>query len=124
MNHPINEYLKHYVAACNTRASAALGELALVIPRCRTNQFSRSFLPAAVRLWNVLPSGLFSDGTLGCKLVPYEGLAGFLKSLLLYFLLLCSLLGIMVLGQFWFIEVFIYLILGTKYLLIIITNHT
>ena len=26
----MKEYLKHFVAACNTRASAALGELALV----------------------------------------------------------------------------------------------
>ena len=35
----MNEYMKHLVAARNTRAL----ELALVIPRSRTDQFSRSF---------------------------------------------------------------------------------
>ena len=33
----MNEYLLHFVAARNTRASVALGELAVVIPRCRTH---------------------------------------------------------------------------------------
>ena len=51
----MNEYLNHFVAAHNTGASAALDELALVIPRCRTDQFSLSFLPATVRQWNSLP---------------------------------------------------------------------
>ena len=40
----------HFIAARNTRASVALGELPLFIPRCRTDQFSRLFLPAAMRL--------------------------------------------------------------------------
>ena len=60
---PLHEYLHHFVAACNTRASAALCELGLVIPRCRTNQFSRSFLPVALRLWNLLSSDVYSGGT-------------------------------------------------------------
>ena len=47
VDHPMNEYLNQFVAARNTRALAALGELALTIPRCRTGQFNRSFLPAA-----------------------------------------------------------------------------
>ena len=34
--HSMNEYLSHFVAVRNARASAALGELAVVIPRCRT----------------------------------------------------------------------------------------
>ena len=34
-DHPMNEYLKHFVAALSTRTSTALGELALVMPRCR-----------------------------------------------------------------------------------------
>ena len=42
----MNEYLNHFLAVLNTRASSPLGELVLVIPRCRTDQFSRSFLPA------------------------------------------------------------------------------
>ena len=49
-DHPLHEYLHHFVAALNTRPSAALCELALVIPWCRTDQFSRSFLPVAMRL--------------------------------------------------------------------------
>ena len=58
--HPLEECLHHFIAACNIRASAALGELALLIPRCRTDQFSRPFLPAAAYLWNLLPSSMFS----------------------------------------------------------------
>ena len=42
----MNGYLNHFVIVRNTRASAVLGELALASPRCRTNQFSRSFLLA------------------------------------------------------------------------------
>ena len=62
-DHPLNEYLHHFVAVRNTRASAALRELALVIPRCRTDPFSRSFLPVVVCLWNLLPSDMLSGGT-------------------------------------------------------------
>ena len=36
-DHPLHEYLHHFVAARNTRGSAAVCELVLVIPRCRTN---------------------------------------------------------------------------------------
>ena len=54
----------HFVAVRDTRASAALGELVLVIPRCRTDQFGGSFVPAAARLRNFLPSGVCRDGTL------------------------------------------------------------
>ena len=59
----MNEYLHLFVVARN-RASAVLGELALVIPRCRTSQFSRSLLPAAAHLFNLLPSGVLSGVTL------------------------------------------------------------
>ena len=57
-------FFNYFVAARNTGASTALGELALVIPRCRTDQFSRSILPATERLWNLLPSSVFSGDTL------------------------------------------------------------
>ena len=60
----MNEYLNYFVAARNTRASAALGELVLVIRRFRIDQFSRSFMAAAVRLWSLLPSRVFCGGTL------------------------------------------------------------
>ena len=48
-------YLNYFVAARNTRTSAALCEWALVILRYRTDQFNRSLLLAAVSLWNLLP---------------------------------------------------------------------
>ena len=35
-SYPMNEYLKHFVATRNTRASSALGELHLVTSRIRT----------------------------------------------------------------------------------------
>ena len=35
--HPFHEYIQHFFAVRNTRASSTLGELALVIPCCRTN---------------------------------------------------------------------------------------
>ena len=63
VDHFMKEYLHYFIAARNTIASAALGELPSLIPGWRTDQFSRSFLPAAVRLWNLLPSGTFSSGT-------------------------------------------------------------
>ena len=42
----MKEYLHHSVVTRNTRASAVLGELALVILHRRTDQLSRPFLPA------------------------------------------------------------------------------
>ena len=63
VDHPMNEYLNHFAAA-TTRALATLWELAIVILCFRTDQFSRSFLLPAARLWNLQPSGLFSCDTL------------------------------------------------------------
>ena len=40
VDHFMDEYLKHFVAVRNTRAPAALGELVLVIPSCRIDQFN------------------------------------------------------------------------------------
>ena len=60
----MHEYLHHFVAARNTRASAALRELALTILRYASDLVSRSFLAVAVRLWNLMPSGVFGGGTL------------------------------------------------------------
>ena len=70
----LTEYLNYFVSAHNTRASGALDELALVIPRCRTDQLSRSFLPAAGGLLNLLLSGVFSSDTEFYELVPTAGL--------------------------------------------------
>ena len=62
--HPMNGYLNSFVANRNFRVSASLGKLALVILRCRTDQFSRSFLSPAGLLWNLLPLGVVSGDTL------------------------------------------------------------
>ena len=50
VDHPMNESLKNFVAARNTRVSAALCKLALVISHCRTDQSSWSFSSAVVPL--------------------------------------------------------------------------
>ena len=39
VHHTMKQYPKPFVVARNTRASAALGEFALIISRCITNQF-------------------------------------------------------------------------------------
>ena len=49
-DHPMKEYLNRFVADRNSRALAVSRGLALVIPRCRTDQFSQSFLPATEHL--------------------------------------------------------------------------
>ena len=66
VDHPKNNNLKQFVATRNAQASGALDELALAIPCCyKTHEFSRSFVPAAERLWNLLPSGVVSGDKLG-----------------------------------------------------------
>ena len=110
--------LNNFVATRNTRASAALGHLALVIPRSRTDQFSRSFLSAAVHLWNLLPLSVFNSGTLTSFISAYwmPSLIFFIFITFFFLLLLYSLLSIMAL--FWFIGVFLFLVLGNKLTLI------
>ena len=103
----IKEICIHSICPSNTRASAALGKLALVIPRCRIN-----------RRFSLLMRVCGTCYRLACKVVAprallraletcaYGGLS--LSFLYLYFslfLLFYSLFGIMVLGQFWFIRV-------------------
>ena len=62
-DHPLYAYLHRFLAACNTRGSAALCELALVILRRRLDQFSRPFLPAVLRTRKLLFSGVLSGDT-------------------------------------------------------------
>ena len=50
VDHPMNKYLNYFVSDRNASTSAVLGVLTLVIPRCSTDQFSRSFLPAVGRM--------------------------------------------------------------------------
>ena len=56
----------------HTRAAAVAHPCELEVPRCRTAQFRRCFLPAHVRMWNDIPSSVFDSGTLngfkgGCQ---------------------------------------------------------
>ena len=62
-NCPMHEYRHNFVAVRNTRASAALGKLALVILCCKTDQFSRSLLPIAVCMKLTEVGGVLSGGT-------------------------------------------------------------
>ena len=105
--HPLHEYLHHFIVACNTIASAALCELALVILRGRTDQFSWWFMPVAVRLCNLLPSNVFSGCTLGSfmRAINYCLQRVYLIFPYFYFgffLQFYSLPGIMVLYPFYF----------------------
>ena len=73
MLYKIHSYPKHCLycelpPACqrvrHTRAAAVAHPCELEVPRCRTSQFGRCFLPAHVRMWNDLPSSVFDSGTL------------------------------------------------------------
>ena len=55
----------------HTRAAAAAHSCELEVPRCRTSQFGRCFLPAHVRMWNDLPSSVFDF----CTLSGFKGAA-------------------------------------------------
>ena len=48
----------------HTRAAAVAHPCELEVPRCRTSQFGKCFLPAHIRMWNDLPSSVFDSGTL------------------------------------------------------------
>ena len=97
VNHHMSKYLNNFVSARNTKASAALGELDMI------NQFSRSFLPAALCMWNLLPSSVFSGDSLSymkrAKTCAYWGHSLIFPIYFNLFLLFYSLLGIMVLGS-------------------------
>ena len=63
-DHHLHKFLYHFAAIRNTRVASVQGELALINLLCRTVHFSQSFLPAALRLWNLLPSRVFNGSTL------------------------------------------------------------
>ena len=60
--HPLYEMLPGpRVVLRETRGSLSLHRHAFEVPRCKTDQFQRSFIPRMVRLWNVLDCSVF-DG--------------------------------------------------------------
>ena len=70
VDHPMNEPLNRFVAACNTRASTALGELALVFYQFLAAELIKSVghfcLLFFVCGWNLLPLGVLGSDTLSC----------------------------------------------------------
>ena len=50
VDHTVTKYLKRFIASHNTRTLTTLGKMARVIPHCKTDQFSWSFLLAATHL--------------------------------------------------------------------------
>ena len=48
VEYPMNEHLNHFIAARNTRASVAPGELSMAIPRCKSAYCCSSVEYAAV----------------------------------------------------------------------------
>ena len=66
--HPLNgALLGPYVPARVTRGALVTDRHTYAPPRCRTSQYSRTFIPLSVSLWNDLANPVF-DGV---------GLAGF-----------------------------------------------
>ena len=69
--HPLHAQLPQlYVPIRLTRAAVAAHDYAFEVPRCRTVQYSRSFIPWSVSLWNGL----------GCSAFDGVGLSGFKSS--------------------------------------------
>ena len=62
-DHPIGSYMPApNVARHHTRYAAGRHSRVLDSVRSRTNQFSRSFIPASVALWNSLTDEVFAGG--------------------------------------------------------------
>ena len=62
--HPLYDHLPPpYVPARVTRGSQAMHEWAFASVRCRTDQYSRTFMQAAVKKWNSLSSLVFAADT-------------------------------------------------------------
>ena len=64
--HPLNSLLPSlFVPARATRGALAAHRYAYAVPRCRTSQFRRSFIPWSVSLWNSLGDSVFDGVGLG-----------------------------------------------------------
>ena len=58
--HPLRDSLPaRFVPTRATRRAEALHNHAFVVPRCRTEQYMRTFLSCGLRLWNQLPLSVF-----------------------------------------------------------------
>ena len=63
--HPLHSELpRQFVPVRVTRAAIAAHTHAFEVPRCRTVQYSRSFIPWSVSLWNDLDDSVFDSGGL------------------------------------------------------------
>ena len=64
--HPLNSALPGpYVPARVTRGALGAHRYTYALPRCRTLQYRRTFIPILVSLWNDLANPVFNGGTGG-----------------------------------------------------------
>ena len=62
--HPLNDMIPHPINfSRRTRLAVNTHPLCYQVPRCRTNQYQRSFIPRSTRLWNQLDSSTCSAST-------------------------------------------------------------
>ena len=65
-SHPVRELIPPiYVPRRRTRRAANMHALTLEVPRAKTHQFSRTFVPYCTGLWNSLDSSVFADEGVG-----------------------------------------------------------
>ena len=66
LGHPVGRLFPGlFVAGRPTRRTLAIHPHTLVVSRCRTSQYSRSFIPSCVSLWNALDTSDFTGVGLG-----------------------------------------------------------
>ena len=66
-NHPLNPRLpSRWVPRRNTRLAANSHEYCRVELTHKTTQYSRTFVPKTIKIWNSLPCTVFTGGTLSC----------------------------------------------------------
>ena len=89
--HPLNGALPvPYVPARVTRSALVAHRYTYASPRCRTLQYSRTFMPFSVSLWNDLANPVF-DGVAGgfqeqgqCIFIIYIGLSCSIPTIVFY----------------------------------------
>ena len=66
VGHPVGQFFPQlYLASRSTRRSVAMHPLTLEVPRFSTSQFTRTFVPTCVSLWNSLEESDFAGDGLG-----------------------------------------------------------
>ena len=72
--HPLSGALPvPFVPACVTRGALVAHRHSFAVPRCRTSQYSKTFVPHSVSLWNDLSDPVFD----GVRLAGFKSRANF-----------------------------------------------